>query len=402
MVRDCLNGALLALRRLRSQAVLLAVLTALSVVLSAGAGVVMEQLLTADSGFTGLTLGICGAEGEEELTRRLVSTAALTAGVEDYCAIQAMTEEEGRAALEEGELTALLLLPEGFLDSVLTGENKPVTLLTDGRQPLEAWLIGELGQSVSRMLAAAQAGIYTVLDAYDRAGLTEPDRETLVWEVNLAYIGWVTGRNELYETVTVSLSGGALPAGEHYALSVLAYLPLLCPALVYPAFGGGGLFAWYRRLRSAGVSARAGAVGSILAAGVILLPLILLPLAAGGGEILPAVGCGLLAALFSAAFCALCCVLTASPGGAALPAFLAATGMLILSGGFLPPVLLPVGLKKLMDWMPLSWLRALLASCFGYELSGETLFGLLLLTAGATLLAAKLFDRRVDREEAGI
>ncbi|MBQ9166122.1 MAG: ABC transporter permease, partial [Oscillospiraceae bacterium] len=241
MVKDGLNGALLALRRLRGQAGLLAVLMALAVLLSAGTGILLEQLFADHSGFTGMTIAVCGAEGEDDLTRRLVSAAALAADVDDYCTIRAVTEEEGRAALEEGRVSALLILPEGFLDSVLTGENKPVTLLTDGQQPLESWLIGELGQSVSRMLAAAQAGIYTVLEEYDRAGLEEPAREDLIWEVNLAYIGWVADRNDVYETITVSPTGSDLPAAEHYALTVLAYLPLLCSALVYPAFGGGEL-----------------------------------------------------------------------------------------------------------------------------------------------------------------
>lgn len=401
MVKDSLNGGLLALRRLRGQAGLLAVLMALAVLLSAGAGILLEQLFANNSGFTGMTIAICGAEGEDDLTRRLVSAAALAADVDDYCTIRAMTEEEGRAALEEGRVSALLLLPEGFLDSVLTGENKPVTLLTDGQQPLESWLIGQLGQSVSRMLAAAQAGIYTVLENYDRAGLSEPAREDLIWEVNLAYIGWVADRNDVYETIIVSPTGSALPVEEHYALSVLAYIPLLCSALVYPAFGGEGLMGWYRRLRSGGVSAKAGATGSILASGAVLLPLILLPLLARGGDIFPSVLSAVAVALFSAAFCGLCCVLTPSAGSGALLSFLTATGMLILSGGVLPPVLLPVGLRRLTDWIPLSWARSLLSVSFGREVSGWAAMGLVLLTITLMLLTAVLFDRRVDREEGG-
>ena len=159
-----------------------------------------------------------------------------------------MEPDEARAALEAGEVTAVLLLPEGFLDSVLSGENLPVTLLTSRARPLESWLVQWLGQSVSRMLAAAQAGIYTVSERYHAAGVTEPGEEEMLLQVNLAYLGWVSGREELYDSVTVSATG-TLSVTHHYALSALAYLPLLAAPLLYPAFGGDELAAWHRPLR---------------------------------------------------------------------------------------------------------------------------------------------------------
>lgn len=402
MICDCVRAFLLALRRLRRQTGLLAVLLAAAVLLAVGTGPVLDELLSGEESIAVMNLGIAGGEEEDELTRRLVSAVTMAADVSEYCSFTAMTEEEGRAALEEGKLTALLLLPDGFVDSVLTGENKPVTLLTDGRLPLESWLIGRLGESVSRMLAAAQAGIYTVIDEYDEAGLTDPARIDMIMEVNLEYIGWVTSRNEIYAGVTVSTTGGSLPVKEHYLFSVIAYLPLLCAALVWPAFGGKDLLGWYRRLKSAGVLPGAGAAGGILASGLVLLPLVLLPLLLLGGEGLPMLGSALLTALAAAAFCACCCSLTSSAGGAALLSFLLGTVMLVLTGGILPAALLPKGLRLGGEWMPLGWMRDVLSAAQGWTVSGLTAGKLALTTLLLTCLAAWLFEKRVMGEEGRI
>lgn len=397
MIRGCLSGFLLALGRLRSQAGLLLILLLTAAVVVVGAGPGLEALFSGEEKLTVIKLGIAGGEEEDELTRKLVSAVTLAADVSDYCSFEALSEEEGRAALERGELTALLLLPEGFVDSVLTGENLPVTLLTDGRLPLESWLIGRLGESVSRMLAAAQAGIYTVIDAYDGAELAHPERMDMIMEVNLAYMGWVTSRAELYATVRLSLSGGSLPVIEHYLFSAMAYLPLLCAALLWPAFGGKDLLGWHRRLKSVGIPPAAGAVGSIFASVLVLLPLLLLPLGLWGGLGLATVGAALLTAVTAAAFCACCCSLTSSAGGAALVSFLIGTLMLLLTGGILPGALLPEGLSLLGQWMPLGWMRDTLALSQGWEVSGGP--GKLLLAAlMLTGLAAWLFERRVMGE----
>ena len=123
MIRGCLSGFSLALHRLRSQAGLLLILLLTAAIVAVGAGPGLEALFSGEEKLTVIKLGIAGGEEEDELTRKLVSAVTLAADVSDYCSFEALSEEEGRAALERGELTALLLLPEGFVDSVLTGEN---------------------------------------------------------------------------------------------------------------------------------------------------------------------------------------------------------------------------------------------------------------------------------------
>lgn len=392
------SGFRLALYRLRGQAALLALLLVLALLLPVGAGALLASALSPEGGFAGLTVALADeGAGEDGATRRLTAALISFSGTEGYCQWVAMEPDEARAALEAGEVTAVLLLPEGFLDSVLSGENLPVTLLTSRARPLESWLVQWLGQSVSRMLAAAQAGIYTVSERYHAAGVTKPGEEEMLLQVNLAYLGWVSGREELYDSVTVSATG-TLSVTHHYALSVLAYLPLLAAPLLYPAFGGDELAAWHRRRRAVGLSPASGALGAVAASAALLLPLVWLPLAALGGGLdglLPAA----LTAWTAVAYCGLCAVLARSAGAAGLMAFLPATLALVLAGGVLPPALLPRGLREMVSLCPLTWARETLAAALDYPVPWPRTLALAALAALLTAVTALCFRMRVDRGE---
>ncbi len=392
------SGFRLALCRLRGQAALLALLLGLALLLPAGAGALLESALSPEGGFAGLTVALADeGAGEDGATRRLTAALASFSGTEGYCQWVEMEPDEARAALEAGEVTAVLLLPEGFLDSVLSGENLPVTLLTSRARPLESWMVQWLGQSVSRMLAAAQTGIYTVSERYHAANVTDPAEEEMLLQINLAYLGWVSGREKMYDSVTVSATG-TLSVAHHYALSVLAYLPLLSAPLLYPAFGGDELAAWHRRRRAAGLSPASGALGAVAASAALLLPLIWLPLAALGGGLnglLPAT----LTAWAAAAYGGLCAALSRSAGAAGLTAFLPATLALVFAGGVLPPALLPRALREIVSLCPLTWARETLAAALDYPVPWPRTLALAALSALLTAITALCFRMRVDRGE---
>jgi hypothetical protein len=74
---------------------------------------------------------------------------------------------------------------------------------------------------------------------------------------------------------------------------------------------------------------------------------------------------------------------------------------LFLSGGILPPVLLPLTLQKLMVLSPVTWLRGVLAGelCAQYPGYGGAVAAAAL---GMMILGGILFRRRQDAGEAGL
>ncbi len=241
--------ALLLLGRLRRRLIPLAVLALTACLLGSTAGRVLAQADTP----VRLVL-VIASEGEGD--KSAVSLANWLSSLEGlaYCTVQAASQDEAKAMLDRGEAAAVLLLPEGFLASVQTGENKPPTLLTNPARPMEGWIAGWLGETAARILSTAQAGIYAVLAIYD----TLPDpglaRETVVLGVNLRYLRAALARTELVEVETVQATG-PLAVADHYTLSTLICLLLLLAPFLYPLYGGENLEPFLRRSRAIGVPA---------------------------------------------------------------------------------------------------------------------------------------------------
>lgn len=383
--------------RLRRQLWLLAGLALLCLLLPVGAGRAAEALLSRGVDFAGVTLAVTAPEGDGGPAM----AEAYLGGMEDvaqYCRIAAMDLEQALDALEEGEVTAVLCLPEHFVQGVMEGENPDLRLIVSGDRPLESLLLLWVGQSASDILASFQSGVYAVLDLYRESPPPGLTWEQAVFDINYRYIALAMDRAEFFRLREVSATQ-ALPVSLHYSLSLLAYFALACAPLFMPAYGGGWLRV-QRRLRGAGRSCAAGYFSGAAAVSggltVLLLPALL---AAGGGHPLALAGAAVLMAAFCSLFCALCCLAAGSAGRCGALAFLISLLSLALAGGIVPPVLLPASLGRLSRFSPVTWLRQLAAWPMGYPVPASTWACLALSAAGMALLGLFLYRRGTDRQE---
>lgn len=388
----------LTLARLCRQSGLLAGLAVLCVVLPLLAGVAAEAVLSGGVSFSGVILAVTAPEGNG-LPRQLEQYVNGMEDVSQYCRVEAMDRDDALTALAEGRVTAVLDLPEGFIRSVQAGENPAVGVIVDSSRPLESLLTLWVGQSAADLLAAAQAGIYGVLDLYDAnppPGLT---RDRVVMDINLKYVRWTVSRQAMFDTRQL-LPTGALPVALHYRLSLLGYL-LLSAAPLFAWMWQEPWMSGLRRLRYAGRSpAWAFFAGLTVCWGVTAAVLfaaleLLLALPAAG-----ALAAAVTAALFFAAYAAACALLTRSAAGCGSLGFFLSLGALVLGGGIVPPVLLPEAVRRLESLSPVTWLRALAARPLGYD--GGAHPGLVLLLAAVMLsgLSAWLHVRRAGEGEA--
>ena len=389
---------ILTLGRLRQQLWLLAGLALLCLLLPIGAGRAAEQLLSQGVRLEGVTLAVAAPEGDGT-PRQLEQYMNGMEDIAQYCRIVAMEEEQALAALERGEVTAALFLPENFIHGVRYGENPDLRLVAAGDRPLESLLLLWVGQGASDILAAFQSGVYAVLDLYE-----ESPPEGLSWDqamidINLRYITMALDRSNSFQIQMVSATQ-ALPIPLHYALSLLAYFALSAAPLFMPVYSGGWL-RFQRRLRGAGRGCSVGFAAG-LAAGIPALALLLAPalLAAGEGQHpLALLGAVVGMAAYCSLFCALCCLIAGSAAGCGALAFLAALASLGLAGGIVPPVLLPRTIQRLGWLSPVTWLRQLAAWPMGYEVPASTWACLALSAIGMGLMAWVLYRREVDRQE---
>lgn len=390
----------LTLKKLCQQRWLLAGLVLLCFLLPLLLGPAAETALSRGVDFSGITLAIAAPDGDpvaEQLTQVL-------SGMQDirrYCRVVSMPYDRATRALSEGSVSAVLVLPENFLGGVLSGENPDVELLVHGDRPLEALLTLWVGESASGLLRAFQSGIYTVLELYGENPPAGLSYETVMTRINLRYISWAMNRQDLYRIQTVPVTG-ALPIGLHYTLSLFFYLALSLAPLFAVIFDHRWI-APQRRFRAAGRRAgiffSASLVSCWLLQSVLIAVFSLSMLKCGFfAVLLPALLCG----LFCGAFGAFCCLATADTGSCGLLSFLCTLVFLALSGGILPPVLMPGFLQPLLQLSPVTWLRQMLAIPAGYPLQPAAVICL----AGGTLfllgVCALLYTRRFRKAVADL
>lgn len=389
---------ILTLNKLCQQRWLLAELVLLCLFLPHGIGVAAEHTLTEGVSFSGIRLAVTAPE-EDPVPQILEEYLSNMRDIRQYCTFEAMEHSAAIDALEDGEVTAVLVLPESFVQGILWGENPDVTVIVSADHPLESLLTLWVGQSASDFLAAFQSGIYAVLDIYNNTPDTSLTWDQVHLNINLNYSSWTLNRQSIFRTEKLSATE-TLPIALHYALALLAYLCLSIAPLFSKIYQGDWLL-FQRRLRCVGRGSVVGWCSSVLVCILIFLILILPSLFYMGNHVsLRALfAISLLLALFCALWSTLCCLLTISAAGCGLLVFSVSLAALLLSGGILPPVLLPNVFRSLSWLSPVTWFQSLAAMPMGYDVEPRIWFATLLGMACFLALSLWLYHRRISLQE---
>ncbi len=377
------------LGKLCRQRMLLAGVALLCLFLPLCLGPAAETALSQGISFSGITLAIVGPEGSSvpEEAEKLLSNMR---DVSQYCQVRAMSRQEALDALEDGEITAVMVLPEGFVSGVMYGTNPDLELIVPDDRPFEALLTLWVAQSASDMLSAVQSGIYAVIDQYNASPAPDLTQDEVIAQINLRYINWTLNRQGMFRTSSVSATE-LLPVGLHYGLSLLSFLMLAVVPFFTPVFSGKWLNAQmrFRCTKRSWIGFYLCGIGACFVVMVALLNAAQLVLVKG--NLIDTLGASAVCSLFCAAYAAVCCLITGNTRNCGVLTFPAALVFLFLSGGILPPVLMPPMLHRFMDLSPITWLRNTLAvpggELYPDQSMAETLllWSAILLTVGGLL-----------------
>lgn len=294
-----------------------------------------------------VTIGVVNMDEDDTAAAAL----SMLGGVKELSGLFKLTVVTPEQAAGGG-YTAVLTIPEGFTQSVLTGENKAPSVLLSASSPLEAMLARQMAEAGARYLTSAQLGIYAVLGRVPET-LSAQERDAIVLRANLAFAGQFLNRYMYLETQELS-AAGAMTLKEHYTCAVPAVLLLCCAFLFAPAVLGARRFG--RRVRGAAVWWAVLAHIALLFAAAVLLPAALL-----GGLNVRGTLALLVLALLVASFAMLVCSLFQSEVLCTAASLLLGLGTGLLSGCIVPPALLPPSLEAAAALLPAGQALALLA-----------------------------------------
>ena len=270
------------------------------------------------------------------------------------------SEREAKEALEKGEVSAYVLIPDGFVDALVRGENMPITYVTSaGAAGIGSMVMNELVETISDLITKSENGIYGA-----QRFLREQGREDIYWEASdrlyLKFLDLILGREMVCELELTGVSGG-LAVTEYYTCSIMI-LFLLFWGIAAAPFLAQREFYLSKLLRAKGLSAGGqilaeyGAYTLLLSGSFLLVKAFAGVLAAGMGAVTfsrPLWFLGMLpVVLLFAAMQLAVFEWIPNPVTGALIQFLGALGMGYLSGCFYPVTFFPAGIRLLAPFLP--------------------------------------------------
>lgn len=150
--------------------------------------------------------------------------------------ITAMEEQQAVKAMENGDIAAYVVIPEGFVDAAMRGQIKPLKYVgTSGAVGLVSMFKDEITLAINDILIASQKGIYGAGNA-----MSDNDQGAgagkIVNDISIEYVEFVFSRSKVYSTEELGLSDGLglegyLFCGLTVLLLMLGCLPF-APLLV--------------------------------------------------------------------------------------------------------------------------------------------------------------------------
>lgn len=129
------------------------------------------------------------------------------------------TEEDIYRHLKNGTIIAGIILPENVIDSVMSGENYPITVAFPDNCGLEALVFTEITDALTNILVSSQSAIYAAEDFCYKYSTVSVSKE-INKKLNNMYIADALGRKKHFSITTINTTK-SLPIMTYYGIAAI-------------------------------------------------------------------------------------------------------------------------------------------------------------------------------------
>lgn len=168
---------------------------------------------------------------QDTMAMALVNTIQDMGELSSFCDFSMVTEEEGKKKLEQGEISALIVVPEKILQKVYRNDKVSIAMYMPGKPTLESAMLREFAESGTSLVLTAKAGDYTAYHMYQKYGKAGT-MQKVAQDMNGQYIQFVIRQETLFQNTPVMGKDG-MSDEERMVLSgiVLVLFLLAIPVL---------------------------------------------------------------------------------------------------------------------------------------------------------------------------
>lgn len=156
-----------------------------------------------------------------------VQTRVLTKQLDEiqvFREVLRVDEAEAKELIRQNRVGAAVIIPAGFSDSVLSGENKPVTVIGNRAMPLQSFVVKNLIQSAANLVSAGQSAINTIYHYNEKAGLKGKELEKEFNDSTMKIFLEALSRNEIFSQLEASSNFDLTPMEYFTAALMVIFL----------------------------------------------------------------------------------------------------------------------------------------------------------------------------------
>lgn len=135
---------------------------------------------------------------EDTMAMALVNTVKNMGELSSLCNFSLMTEREGKEELEQGGISALIVVPEQILQKIYRNDKTSIALYMPEKPTLESAIIREFAEAGTSLVLTAKAGDFTAYQMYQKykkAGTMQD----VAQDMNGRYIQFVVQQENLFQ-----------------------------------------------------------------------------------------------------------------------------------------------------------------------------------------------------------
>jgi ABC-2 type transport system permease protein len=129
-------------------------------------------------------------------------------------------EDEAEYLISQNIIAAAIIIPEGFAESVMVGENKPVMVIGNRSMPLQSRTVKNLVQSAASLVTAGQSAINTVYHYSRQAGLSGVELDEVYRQSTMKFLLEALSRNEIFSELETQTAYDLTPM-EHFTAALI-------------------------------------------------------------------------------------------------------------------------------------------------------------------------------------
>lgn len=232
----------------------------LAAVLLLGAAAVLSHVFFGSRMFQAIDVGVAVPEGEKE-TKAVLRFLSAMESAESVCNFRYFPENEAKEKLYEGEVQAVIVLPESLYEDMYSGEKGRIAVYLPEDPPFRVQVFRELLADGVSLLTTAEAGVLAASDLAGTDAIAYGERDEIGFPkmkpyeaanfISYEYIQCALGRDNMFDEYVYSPLG-QMDLYQYYFAAAVSVL-LLMSGLNYSFLYQGNSRAVEQKLRVMGL-----------------------------------------------------------------------------------------------------------------------------------------------------